>query len=505
MYLIRLPYHARQLHFCDADKTGARVADLNVMEAALTLDTVDGVYVVNDNVEYSGMEECHTLTSPNVFEGSSLWIRSRIQSGGDYIAIVSVTDFPKLALWRQQLGVDLPICALVHAIPYEHLVPMYLTSACLARPYDRVFASSEAGKGAVVSFLEQCESLLRMRTGDDALLSKQTRVVPLPVTSMHTESCAKEHARRSFGVPQDAVVFLAFGRLTPSYKADLEPMIYAFSSVKSPVSRHLVIAGHEVEAGYVDRLKGFAESCNVATNVTFVLNVPAYSKQMIYALGDVFVAPSDNIQETFGLAVVEAMTAGLPVVASDWSGYRELVVDEVTGFLIPTWMDIEDKERLSMIAALGRVPSFEKVMAQRTILDVGAMISAFERLVDSRLLRLSMGEAGMVRATSSFGKERVLSLYRSIWWEQLEQARSCIQHSTRYFNFIEPYRGFPSTGPELGSMHIKTPQSEESTEQGELIGALVENRRIGDIFREGGLERGIARKLLKKGIFRVRR
>ena len=53
---------------------------------------------------------------------------------------------------------------------------------------------------------------------------------------------------------------------------------------------------------------------------------------------DVFLSLPDNIQETFGLVVVEAMASGLPVVGSDWDGYRDLVVDGETGFLVPTRM-----------------------------------------------------------------------------------------------------------------------------------------------------------------------
>ena len=53
--------------------------------------------------------------------------------------------------------------------------------------------------------------------------------------------------------------------------------------------------------------------------------VPGVS-QTAYAAADIFVSLSDNIQETFGLTPVEAMAAGLPVVASDWDGYRETIV-----------------------------------------------------------------------------------------------------------------------------------------------------------------------------------
>ena len=59
-------------------------------------------------------------------------------------------------------------------------------------------------------------------------------------------------------------------------------------------------------------------------------------KRQALAAADVAVSLVDNAQETFGLAVAEAMAAGLPLVASDWSGYRDLVRDGIDGYLIPS-------------------------------------------------------------------------------------------------------------------------------------------------------------------------
>ena len=44
-----------------------------------------------------------------------------------------------------------------------------------------------------------------------------------------------------------------------------------------------------------------------------------------WAAADVFCSLSDNIQETFGLTPIEAMAAGLPVVVTDWDGYKDTV------------------------------------------------------------------------------------------------------------------------------------------------------------------------------------
>jgi len=80
--------------------------------------------------------------------------------------------------------------------------------------------------------------------------------------------------------------------------------------------------------------------------------VPSY-----LASCEVFVSPAVG-QESFGIALVEAMAAGLPVVATDIAGYREVVSDGVEGLLVPP----RDPEALA--AGLVRVLT-EPELAQR--------------------------------------------------------------------------------------------------------------------------------------------
>jgi glycosyltransferase involved in cell wall biosynthesis len=64
---------------------------------------------------------------------------------------------------------------------------------------------------------------------------------------------------------------------------------------------------------------------------------------------DIFVVPS--LQESFGVAAVEAAAAGLPVLASNVGGLPEVVVDGETGFLVPP-ADVEALSgRLSQLIA----------------------------------------------------------------------------------------------------------------------------------------------------------
>jgi phosphatidylinositol alpha-mannosyltransferase len=88
---------------------------------------------------------------------------------------------------------------------------------------------------------------------------------------------------------------------------------------------------------------------------------------------DVFVAPAVG-QESFGIVLVEAMAAGVPVVASDIDGYREVVRDGVEGILTPPGDPIAlataVRRVLSDSGLAGRLVEAGKAGAQRFRWDV---------------------------------------------------------------------------------------------------------------------------------------
>jgi phosphatidylinositol alpha-mannosyltransferase len=80
-------------------------------------------------------------------------------------------------------------------------------------------------------------------------------------------------------------------------------------------------------------------------DVEFVGHVPLEAKLRYYASADIFCAPSTG-QESFGIVLLEAMAAGLPIVASDIHGYKNVVTRDQEGYLV------EPKNPTAIAAAL---------------------------------------------------------------------------------------------------------------------------------------------------------
>ena len=89
----------------------------------------------------------------------------------------------------------------------------------------------------------------------------------------------------------------------------------------------LLLAG---DGPYRKELEAQAHRCGVAESVLFLGNVPNRDLPDYYALADVVVGTS-FANETFGIALCEASACERPIVASDFGGFREVVVAEETG------------------------------------------------------------------------------------------------------------------------------------------------------------------------------
>ena len=192
----------------------------------------------------------------------------------------------------------------------------------------------------------------------------------------------RHQARRGLGVPDDAPVLGMIGRLDAKGQAEL--LVAPALALKYP-ALHIVLIGSEGKPGEQARLTAQAEATGLAGRLHFTGprdDIPA----LLPALDILVHLPRD---ESFGLALAEAMAAGLPTVATNIGGCREVVRDGVTGLLVPPG-------------------------------DVPALTEALEWLLDpteGAARRTTFGEAGRRIVAKHFSRAHQLDLLQVLYRE----------------------------------------------------------------------------------------
>ena len=138
---------------------------------------------------------------------------------------------------------------------------------------------------------------------------------------------------------------LFVGRLVP-YKG-VEYLLSAIEILRHEfVDIRLIIVG---DGELKEKLTHQADGLGIRENVTFVGHVPNSELPPFYASSDLTVLPSVSRLEAFGIALLEAMACGKPVIASSIPGVRDVVEDDVTGCLIPP------RDAISLAGAISKI------------------------------------------------------------------------------------------------------------------------------------------------------
>ena len=141
----------------------------------------------------------------------------------------------------------------------------------------------------------------------------------------------KAAIRRSLGLPTDAFIFLTVGRNHP--KKGLSDLIAATAQIDRALRERIavVIAGPGMEALAEEVANAGLHVCIHLLGPIGLDNqqgkavpkLPTDDLVALYQMADAFVFPSHV--ETFGIALVEAMAAGLPVITTDGPGCRDII------------------------------------------------------------------------------------------------------------------------------------------------------------------------------------
>jgi glycosyltransferase involved in cell wall biosynthesis len=190
----------------------------------------------------------------------------------------------------------------------------------------------------LIDFMHKCqhivipsESMKEILTRDYGLMGPYT-VVPTGIDLEPYQSADGKELRASKNWQDDKVV-ISTGRLAPEKNWDT--LLRAAKKVhQDHPDLRLVIIGHGPEE---DGLKSLAAELGISERVTFTGKLPFSDVTTYLKAADLFGFAS--VTETQGLVTMEAIAAGLPVVAVDASGTRDIVDSGVQGFLVPNDAD----------------------------------------------------------------------------------------------------------------------------------------------------------------------
>ena len=119
---------------------------------------------------------------------------------------------------------------------------------------------------------------------------------------------------------------------------------------------------------------------------------------------DIFIFPIDNKHELFGLVPIQAMAAGLPVIASDWDSLRDTVGPGV-GIRIPTMTTgITSTANQALPYYLGQInfAQYSSNFSAQVEINLPALIEAIVGLASNETLCKKMGENAIKRVKTNY-------------------------------------------------------------------------------------------------------
>jgi glycosyltransferase involved in cell wall biosynthesis len=314
-------------------------------------------------------------------------------------------DLDPLLLWRlgrflRAQRPDIVHTHLIHGDLYGTLaarlagVPLVVST----RHNDNAFRRSSLFRQLHGSFSKRQDHIITISEHLKRFTVEIEGVDPGKITPIHyglaprpanSDALTAKAVRTELGIPGDALLVGIVARLT-----EQKGHVYLFAAWQQ-VARvlpdaHLLVVG---DGPLCDALQTLVKDKNLTECVTFA----GYRSDVlrIMAALDVMVLPS--LWEGFGLVLLEAMSAGKPIVASRVSAIPEIVVDGETGLLVPPG------DSHSLVQALLRVlrdPERGRRMGRKgrarleREFSVEKMVRATERiydtLIDSKLGNVSV-------------------------------------------------------------------------------------------------------------------
>jgi len=337
-----------------------------------------------------------------------------------------------MADFRLRAGVGrYSLCGLTHTLSGPPLTTYGAYPMRALAPWDALICTSRAAVSVLDGVLGAGEEYLSWRAGTAVEPARpQLPIIPLGV---HTgdfdfSDADRAQARTSLGLAEGEVAVLFAGRLVFHAKAHPFQMFEALEAAAQASGQKLVLvlAGQAPNAAVITSYTSAMTALCPSVRAVFVDGKDFDRFRSCWAACDVFISLSDNIQETFGITPLEAMASGMPVIVSDWDGYRDTVRDGEDGFRITTYAPAPG--HLDHVAQSYEAGSINyDYMLYRTCvavsLDFAMLTDRLTRLVGDPELRRRLGAAGRERAVTLYDWPLIYRRYQELW-DELQAIRA---------------------------------------------------------------------------------
>lgn len=321
------------------------------------------------------------------------------------------------------------LCGITHTTATQAVMQaVFDMRAAPQMPWDAVICTSRAVQQSLTRLMELAEDHLAGRFPGGLLPARPLLpVIPLGVhcDDFRPDPAAGAALRARLGLGPADIAVSCIARLTPDEKFDPFPLFLALEAAAPALAArggrfHLVLCGLFRDASWPPAYAEAAQALMPSVGYHHLDGASADERKATLSGSDIFVFPIDNLQETFGLAPVEAMAAGLPVIVSDWDGLKDTVTAEV-GIRIPTEMPRDGEANHISQRFLGGTDGYLQYLSQisaLTRIDVVALTRALVTLGSDADLRARMGAAGRARARALYDWSVVIPQMQALWGEQ---------------------------------------------------------------------------------------
>ncbi len=356
------------------------------------------------------------------------------------------TDIYRFSYLRSKYAKrNFPLFKLTHGISNNFLLFEEFLRNMLADlyPFDSTICSSTMQRDALRNIYAHISRALLHDNGIKVSYKGRFDVLPLGINSLDYDQIKQAAARRYLHIHKDRTVILYFGRFAAHNKMDIEPLLWAFKELlKGQPNTLLLLAGKDT-GQYGREVKRLASAMGLSGVVKVHCNPSAEEKLFFYAASDIFVSFSDSLSESFGLTVLEAMASGLPVVVSDWDGYRDLVEQGKQGFLVPTYWARNNARGADSHFRLTDAWQREHLYrAQSVCVDVQKIIEYLDVLINSKALRKKCGARGRAAVIKNYEWKTLIRRYEKLWRNLSKEAQAYSPRHQRQWAFISRYFDF---------------------------------------------------------------